>query len=232
LVFAGKFEKYFALFRNWILPFIHTKKNIDQLMLPKSTEEQAEFYSIIWNTKRWKLLFSLFFNKYVMGKYGRDPAFLEQVNVPVSDFIYSKAAKQLSSTLAQENYFLKMILTGNYGNELPHYVRPENYKKIKDNIHYLHIKQGFVQDVLNPDYHYFNLSNIFEYMPVEVFKACVQNFNEKSPQGSRFAYWNLMVPRSLSNTFSDIYKQDTISEQLTNIDKGFFYNTFNIDQKM
>lgn len=232
LIYAGKFEKYFSVFRKWILPLIHSQKDIYTLFEKKNNLDQKYFYQHTWNNKRWKALFAMFFNKYVMGKYGRDPEFLKQVQVSVSDFIYSKAEKQLASTLSQENYFLKMILKGKFESELPHYLREENFKIIKSNIARLEIKQGFVQDVLTSDYQYFNLSNIFEYMPLEIFKQCVSHFNEKSPSGSRFAYWNLMVPRQLSKTFHAQYQFDETSKSLTNMDKGFFYNKFIVDQKI
>ncbi len=232
LVNAGKFEKYFSIFRKWMLPLIHSKNEIRELFREKTQEEQSAFYHKTWNNRRWKFLFALFFNKYVMGKYGRDPEFLKQVNVTVHDFIYTKAENHLSSVPVQDNYFLEMILLGRFETALPHYLRPENYNKIRENINRFKIKQGFVQELLTTEHQHFNLSNIFEYMPMEIFRSCVQHFNEKSPQGSSFAYWNLMVPRRLSVTFPDRYIYDNDSKNLSTIDKGFFYDQFIIDRKI
>lgn len=233
IIYEGKFEKYFILFSKRILPLIHSKKAAAKLFEQKNEIEQELFYKNTWNNWRWKLLFKIFFSKYVMGKYGRDPEFLKQVQVSVSEYIYSKAAKHLSSTTAQKNFMLFFNLNGHFGKLLPPYLQKGNFESIKKNIDKLEVFEGYAEDAFNKygKFNYMNLSNIFEYMNPELFAATGKTLYTNLEQGGRMAYWNLMVPRRISEIFSDklIYKKE-LSEKLMKEDRGFFYGNFIIDE--
>jgi S-adenosylmethionine-diacylglycerol 3-amino-3-carboxypropyl transferase len=233
IISQGKFEKYFQLFSGKILPWIHSSNTTEKLLSSKSETEQHQFYHSKWNSWRWRLLFKIFFSKYVMGKYGRDPEFLKEVKVPVGEHIFNKAGKHLQSKDAQNNFILRYNLTGSFGNLLPHYLQPENFEKVKTNLHKLEIFEGYAEDAIKKfgTFHAMNLSNIFEYMDTELFTKTAQQLIDATVPGGRLAYWNLMVPRRISTTFSKktIY-QESLSKQLTEVDKGFFYNQFIIDQ--
>ena len=234
VIYSGKFEKYFNLFSKSILPFIHSKKTVAKLFLPKTKQEQEIFYNKVWNTWRWKLLFKIFFSKYVMSKLGRDPAFMKEVSVSVAQNMYDKAALQLQSTNAQNNWILHYSLTGNFGKYLPHYVRKENFDSIKSNIDNLVIKEGYVQQA--SDYYgqfdCMNLSNIFEYMNENAFASVSDELIRALNTNGTLAYWNLMVPRRISKIYPGkvLYKKQ-LSEELTVMDKGFFYNCFIVETK-
>jgi S-adenosylmethionine-diacylglycerol 3-amino-3-carboxypropyl transferase len=234
VIYKGKFERYFSFFQRKILPLIHNRKRVEKLFEEKSSAEQKQFYSEEWNTWRWKLLFKIFFNKYVMGKYGRDPEFLRQVKVPVSQFIFDKAEKHLSSVNAQKNYYLRFIHTGCFGSDLPHYARSENFEMIKRNIDKLVLYEGFAEDALtqHSGITHMNLSNIFEYMDMETFKATAGKLVSSLAPGGRLAYWNLMVPRRVSEHIAAMQYRQELSENLSEADKGFFYNRFIIDEKV
>ena len=235
LIYEGKFEKYFLFFSKRVVPFIHNQKRVTELFRSKPEDEQIDFYQKHWNSWRWKLLFSVFFSKRVMGNFGRDPAFLKEVKVPVSHYIFKKAENHLTSTYAQQNYFLRFIHTGSFGVHLPHYVRAENYTVIKKNIGKLHIFEGLAERAMKefPNINYMNLSNIFEYMDEGLFEKVVKDLVENTAPNARFAYWNLMVPRKFADVLPDKIKYDEeLSMALTKKDKGFFYKQFVVDQKI
>lgn len=234
IIHQGKFEKYFRLFAHKILPLIHTPKRINGLFLPKNGVEQKAYYEQHWNNLRWRLLFRIFFGKMVMGRVGRDPEFLKQVDIPVSTFIFQMAEKELSHTKAQVNYMLYYTLNGVYGAGLPHYVREENYPKVKANLDRLHLFQGTAENALLqfPEISYMNLSDIFEYMNPELFGDVSGKLRDRSATDVRIAYWNLMVPREISQVLPRDFNLDkSLSEKLSEEDKGFFYRKFIIDQK-
>lgn len=227
LIFSGKFERYFRFFRTWLLPLIHSDKKRLELFAKKSADEQSDFYNNYWNNKAWRWLFRIFFSKTVMGKYGRDPEFLKQVNVPVHEYIFNKAAAHLVSVQSQDNYFLRMILIGEFGEKLPHYLRIENYHKIRSNLNSLKTFRGYAEDALRimPPADACNLSNIFEYMSPAVFRTTAETMADRTPAGCRMAYWNLMVPRKLQDASPDKYTfEDMNSSIRENEDLGFFYN--------
>jgi S-adenosylmethionine-diacylglycerol 3-amino-3-carboxypropyl transferase len=233
VIYGGKFENYFRMFRQNVLPLIHSKKMVVKLLSCKTKREQELFYKESWNTWRWKLLFKLFFSKHVMGKYGRDPEFMKEVNVSVAQTIYNKAAGHLQSEEAQKNFILHFSLTGHFGTILPHYMRKENFEIIKLKVDQLVIKEGFAQQAIDfyGKFGAMNLSNIFEYMNKKVFAATAESLIKGTGTNGKLAYWNLMVPRRASEIFpGKVGYEKELSTDLTKRDKGFFYDRFIIDR--
>lgn len=233
IIHQGKFERYFQLFHTRILPKIHTVERIKLLFDIKNEQEQAHFFQKKWNNLRWRLLFRIFFSRFVLGRFGRDPKFLNEVKVSVSTFILERAARHLSLVDCQNNYFLRYILTGEFGHYLPHYARRENYEIIKQRIDRIITFEGLAEKAFEkyPLFDKFNLSNIFEYMDAETFKAVTDNLIAHANPNARIAYWNLMVERKISSISGQVKCDETLSSKLHNHDKGFFYGGFFVDVK-
>ena len=233
VIHTGKFEKYFQLFSRRILPFIHTKKRVQEIFTEKTEEEQFAYYTKKWNTWRWRLLFKIFFSKAVMGKRGRDPEFLKEVKLNVGQFIFNQAEKQLGSKRAQNNFILRYNLTGNFGELLPHYLQEENYTLIQSLIDRVELLHGTTEDAVRifGKFDAMNLSDIFEYMNTEIFEAIGKGLHAGLNENGKVAYWNLMVPRRLSAQLPTLFNYEKeLSEELTLSDKGFFYKGFYIDK--
>jgi len=234
-IHTGKFEKYFQCFGKYVLSLIHSKKHINKLLAEKQKEERIRFYNKTWANWRWHLLFKIFFNKFLMGRIGRDPEFFRYVDIPVSENILKRAMYALTELETHNNPYLDYILTGNYTNCLPYYLMPENFKKIKNNIERLILYHGNVQDAAEQfgkkHFDGFNLSDIFEYLDKETCAAIYKDLLEKSNKGARFVYWNMLVPRRCPPELSKriIYK-DELSASLFARDKAFFYSNFIIEE--
>lgn len=232
IISQGKFEGYFQLFVRKILPWIHSQKRVEALLQPKSAEQQEQYYARHWNTWRWRFLFRLFFSKRIMGKYGRDPEFLKEVEVSVGKTIYEKAGRHLKQAHAQRNFMLRYTLTASFGDLLPHYLQPDQYAAVKANLDKLHLVEGYAEDAIKAHgtFRYMNLSNIFEYMNPELFAETAGQLVRATEPGGRLAYWNLMVPRHISRVLPDQVRHETeLSQELTTADKGFFYHQFIVD---
>ncbi len=235
IIHAGKFENYFSIFQKWILPFIHTKATTKKLLAKKSTTDQELFYNNIWNSWSWKLLFKLFYSKKVMGSAGRSPEFMKHVKLNVSDFIYQRADEHLKSVACHDNEYLSYIFTKEFKPHLPHYLLPHNLKKIRENINRITFVQGTAENILSKygKFDGFNLSDIFEYMSETQMKENADIIYNYSNANARIAYWNLMVPRRLSESYpTQFVFQENLSKELHRKDKCFFYNQFIIDQKI
>jgi len=234
IIHQGKFEKYFQLFVKRVLPFIHTQKDVEALLAPKEELAQRQHYQKYWNTWRWRLFFKVFFSKLVMGRLGRDPQFLKEVDVHVGDYIFKKAERHLRKEQAQSNLFLKYNLTGSFGDLRPHYLQEAHFDVIKANIDRLEIRQGYAEQVALTfgNFDAMNLSNIFEYMSKPAFaQTAAALLGCLHPEG-RMAYWNLMVPRRVSGIFpAEATYLSGLSNKLSAMDNGFFYNQFIVDQK-
>lgn len=232
VIHSGKFECYFYFFRNHILPLIHSKKRIAELLVSKTESAQHEYYHKNWNTWRWRLLFHVFFSRFIMGRFGRDPEFMNEVKVDVGSTIFNKTENHLQQSFAQHNLYLHCILTGHFAPQLPFYARSENFDAIRQRLDRIQFVQGYAEDACNAygQFDGFNLSNIFEYLPLDSCKKVSQKLIEHSTKGARFAYWNLMVPRNLASYHPDYLQHDSaLSNQLTNQDSGFFYRCFQLD---
>jgi S-adenosylmethionine-diacylglycerol 3-amino-3-carboxypropyl transferase len=235
IITQGKFEGYFQLFVRKILPWIHTQKRVEALLAPKSASEQEAYYEKRWNTWRWRFLFKLFFSKTIMGRYGRDPEFLKEVEVSVGKTIYNKAGNHLRNPLAQRNFMLRYTLTASFGELLPHYLQLQHFPAVKANLDKLQLVQGYAEDAirLHGTFRYMNLSNIFEYMNPELFHQTAKQLVESTEKGGRLAYWNLLVPRHIASEFpSEINGLTALSAELTANDNGFFYNQFLVDERL
>lgn len=234
IIHQGKFERYFQFFVRKILPWIHSKKTITALFREKSATEQKAFYRNTWNTWRWRLLFKIFFSRWVMGKFGRDPEFLKQVSLNVSDYIFSRAERELSGTQLFRNFILHYNLTAGFGNLLPDYLQPQNYDLIKAQIDRLVVHKGYAEEAITiyGSFDAMNLSNIFEYLDAGQFAELAGKLHAGLNRGGKIAYWNLMVHRRLSDLFPEnLHHLKELSETLKSKDKGFFYSNFIVEER-
>jgi S-adenosylmethionine-diacylglycerol 3-amino-3-carboxypropyl transferase len=227
IIHIGKFEKYFSIFRRKVMPFVHSRKRIRILLENKTAQQQSDYFKKSWNSYRWRCFFKLFFSKFVMGKLGRDPKFLKEVNIPVSRFILNQSAAHLSSVSCQNNSFLHYIFNGNYTFpfSLPHYVEPDAYAHIQKNISRITFHHGLLEDIAKEHgtFDVVNLSNIFEYMNRNYFEQTAQNLAAYTHVASRLAYWNLMVKRELHNIHPNVFSNMAFHRSS---DDGFFYMNF------
>ena len=230
LIHQGKFERYFQLFAHKVLPLIHSHEKVNQLIAKKSPKAQALFFEQQWNTWRWRNFFKVFFSKYVMGRLGRDKRFLQEVELKVSDFILKQAQQHLSSPNAQENYMLNYALTRDFQGTYPHYLKEASYKLIQERLDQLILVQGYVEEALDTygPFDAFNLSNIFEYLDEQSFQKLSTRLIEGGSCQAKYAYWNLMVDRIMSQNATGLERMQKTDYQS---DRGFFYKRFVLEEK-
>ena len=231
---AGKFEDYFTAFRNKVLPWIHPRQRVERLLAGGTAEERHRFYNRHWANRRWELLFRLFFSRFVMGRMGRDPAFFRYVEGSVSERILARAKHALTELNPAANPYLQWILTGRHTTALPHALRRENFDAIRENLdrlewHCMSIEELLASEPeLQVDCH--NLSDIFEYMSDENFHELLSKLAARSHDGARFAYWNMLVPRSRPPELAHALISNTeLAERLHLQDKAFFYSRFVVE---
>lgn len=235
IIQQGKFEHYFQLFANRIMPLVHNQKNLTELFLPKSIQAQKMFYDKTWNNWRFKALFKVFFNKFVMGRLGRDKEFFKYVDTAmISKNIKERADRALRDVPTWNNPYVNYILLNNFDYALPHYAKEENFDIIKQNIDTLEIKTGTINEVAQNSgikFDGFNLSDIFEYMDKDLFKEVSSQLLSVSNIGAKFCYWNMMVDRRISEILPENFEyKKELSQKLYLKDRAFFYKDFIIDE--
>ncbi len=232
---CGKFERYLALFRNRVLPLVHSRDRIAQLLESRTSERRRAFYGRHWDTLRWRCLFKLFFSRRVMGRLGRDPNFFRYVEGTVADRILERTRHGIIDLDPARNPYLQWILTGKHLTALPYALRPENFEAIRNNLRALEWRCQSVEDCLRKQpansFDRFNLSNIFEYMPPESHHLILERLIYVGRTGGRIAYWNLLTPRRRPDYLaSQLRSLDQFSYRLHQRDKTFFYGDFVLEE--
>lgn len=231
---VGKFENYFRIFREKVLPFVHTNKRVDMLFEEKSIKEQEKFYYKSWANFRWNLMFRIFFSKAVMGKLGRDPEFYKYVTTSAADRIQLRSQYALINISNYTNPYLNFILRGCYNEvALPFSLRKENFYLIKENIDKIEFRVTSLEDVFEDDLKIdaFNLSDIFEYMSYESMTDVYKKIIDTSNKGARVVYWNMLVDRKCPKCFSDkVIRDENKCKEFLDKDKAFFYSDFVVEE--
>jgi len=236
---AGKFEGYFRLFRERILPWIHRRRTVERLLALQTLEEQREFYEREWDTRLWRAVFKVFFGRRVMGWLGRDPSFFQFVEEgSVGEAILGRARRGLTEVPVGDNPYLEFILTGTYADpERSHaYLTEEGFAALAgglvDRIRVVHGDLwAFLSEQPEGAFSAFNLSDVFEYVSEEVYEDALRALLRVSRPGARLAYWNMMVPRSRPETLGERLEPDAeLAASLFARDRAFFYGAFVLER--
>ncbi len=235
VIHAGKFENYFSLFRTRVLPLIHSRNQVRKLLSIHDINQRFLFYRKNWNTLRWKLLFKIFFSRKMMGRFGRDPEFFKYVETDVASRIFKRAEYALTVLPAYANPYLEYILTGNFKNSLPFYLRRENFDAIRNNIERLVIFKGNLSEAFQRNkeikFDGFNLSDIFEYMSYNQYEGQIKQIMDYATSGARLVYWNMLADRKQVSGIDDkLQFLDQEVSELFKQDKAFFYKSLIIGQ--
>jgi S-adenosylmethionine-diacylglycerol 3-amino-3-carboxypropyl transferase len=232
---AGKFERYFKLFRERVLPLVHGRSHIEQLLQGGEPEQRERFHETIWNSWRWRLLFKLFFSRFVMGRMGRDPSFFRYVEGSVAEHILKHTRYALTVLDPADNPYLHWILTGTHGDALPFALRESQFEKIRARIDRIEWRLLSIEDYLasHPEARFdgFNLSDIFEYMSAENYQRLLEQLLSAANPQARLAYWNMLAPRKCPPQLSDRLRSlDKLAQRLYAQDKAFFYRAFIVEE--
>lgn len=234
IIHAGKFERYFQLFRTRVLPLVHGRHRVEELLREKPREERERFYRKKWDGLRWRAMFTIFFSRFVMGRLGRDPEFFRYVEGSVAERIRGRAEYAFTALPTHSNPYLTFIFTGNYGKALPRYLRPDVLPKLRANMDRLALRQGLIDQVATSSpikFDGYNLSDIFEYLDPpateQIYGALLAAANPRA----RFAYWNMLVQRRRPERFArDVIEREELASDLFSRDLAFFYSAFVVEE--
>jgi S-adenosylmethionine-diacylglycerol 3-amino-3-carboxypropyl transferase len=230
---CGKFEHYFEVFRTRILPLIHSKRCVRELLQAKSREARIAFYSRQWDNGRWRTLFRIFFSRRVMGALGRDPEFFRYVEGSVSARILARTRYALTDLDPARNPYIQWIVTGRHNGILPFALREENFEAIRRNLDRLEWRRAALEDIAEGDGRFdcFNLSDIFEYMSPQSYEQQLARIVSLGRSGALLAYWNMLARRRRPDSLACHFDALTdYADELFSRDKAFFYSAFVVEQ--
>jgi len=232
---GGKFERYLSIFRRWVLPLVHPRARATQLLRTACPEERVRFYDEEWDTPPWRALFRGFFSERVLGWLGRDPSFFRYAKESVAEHLLRRVRYALTALDPGVNPYLHWILAGTHGATLPHALRPENFELIRDRLDRLEWHRAPIEDLLEsralPAVDRMNLSNVFEYIAPDRFRALIERLASAARTGARLMYWNMIVPRNGAEAAPDrVRSLGALSQALFARDKVFFYSALRVEE--
>lgn len=235
VIFGGKFEEYFGVFRRWVLPLVHSREIVERLLEEKFADERHEFYDEVWDSWRWRLLFRFFFSEWVMGRLGRDPEFFRYVDGPVSAEILERTERALTELPTHDNPYLEFILRGNFEQTVPPYLQRDKFEAIREGLDRLTLCRGTVEEAARQweteGFDGYNLSDIFEYLDESTSREIYGTLIEAANPGARLATWNMMVPRAGHEWHPDRLEALTDqSRRLHRQARAFFYGDFVVEE--
>jgi S-adenosylmethionine-diacylglycerol 3-amino-3-carboxypropyl transferase len=231
---AGRFEHYFKVFRTRVLPLVHGRATIDALLTPRDRAARERFYEERWNTWRWRLLFRLFFSRWTMSRLGRDPQFFRFADEDLASHLLGRTRHALTELDPAANPYVRWILTGTHGDELPCALRPEHFETIRANIDRLEWRceslETYLAAVPRGTFQRYNLSDLFEYVPPYHYRRLLESIVAASAPGGRLVYWNMLVPRSRPETMAHLLEPlEALGTRLHLADRTFFYRALVVE---
>jgi S-adenosylmethionine-diacylglycerol 3-amino-3-carboxypropyl transferase len=236
VIHCGRFERYFAQFRRWVLPLVHSRRIAQRLLSLSSVNEQKEFYDDVWNNRRWRFLFRLFFCEFLLGRLGRSPAFFRYVKERrIADLLLARTRRGLTEIPIVENYFVHYILTGAYSKlDTTHpYLQKANFRSLQENVGRLRLVQAglveYLKTLPTQSISRFNLSDVFEYLSTDAFEEIAREIARVGRSGSRVAFWTLFIPRPLPPSLASRFLSEAaLAQKLYACDRAFYYGDFNL----
>lgn len=235
IIHSGRLEDYFRIFRKWLLPVIHRKNQIEELLRSKKNRERAMFYREHWDTWRWRFLFRIFCSRAVLGRLGRDPEFFRYVKGKVANRLLERTEYAMTVLPTDQNPYLTYILTGNFREALPFYLRKENFDNIRDNLGSLVMHKGDLLSALkrykSVRFDGCNLSDIFEYMSQSAYHDEIARAAAACREGARLVYWNMLADRVHPEALDEkLVTMLDIGRSLFLQDKAFFYKRLIVER--
>lgn len=237
IIHAGRFEQYFKIFRSFVLPLIHSKNTVGQLLGLNDLESQKKFYNTQWDNWRWRFFIKFFFGNLMKGR-GRKKEFYRYAEIKDLGKHYLERTKYaLTQIPISNNFLIEYILTGTYmqRGSMPPYIQEKNFQILKKGVNRITIVnkslEEFVSTLPSTSISCFNLSDIFEVMSSNKYKVILRELIRIAKPGATLCYWNNLVKRQHPpglNQFLDL--QLELSKKLYKKDRAFFYSNLVIER--
>lgn len=230
-IMNGKYERFIILAGKFI-NFLQGRKRVEGLLSEKTKEEQEIYFDNVWNTRRFHYMFKILFNKRMLAKRGLvgDYFHFDDGSTSFAESFYNRSRKAFRDLPVKGNYFLSLYLTGKFmnENEVPDYLKKENFEIIKSRVHRIKFITGEAQEWLQTmpvkSIDCFALSNICELMSDKETSMLFASVLRTGKNNSRVIFRNLMIPREVPDEFrQQIVKDEILSRNIYENDRSFVY---------
>ena len=231
VIHAGRFERYLRFFGRWVLPALQPGPWREAFLRLDDPAQQEALYQRRWDHPLWRGFFRVFFSRTVMGAFGRDPAFFNQVRGQVGDHLLERTRRAFTRLPAASNPYLQYIVRGNFQPQaLPLYLRPAARALIRKRLDRLRLHQGLIQDAPGGSFHGFNLSDLFEYLSPDAFQGVYAALLKLARPQARLAWWNLLLERRSPAPASKVRRLTAEAAGLHAQERAWFYGSLELDE--
>jgi len=237
IIHAGRFQRYLSIFRTAILPLVHGRAVIEEMLTISDRDARDEYYRRVWDNRRWRALFTMFFGRAVMARLGRDPAFFKYVDRDnIGGIFLERARHALVETAPRDNHFLQYAVLGRYPDleRGPVYLRESNFEALRKSTEQIKIVRSDLESALSTlgerALSALYLSDLFEWVSPEHHETMMRAIVRATRPGGRMVYWNLLVPRSRPESLAgEIAVHDDEARALLARDLAFVYGSFHVE---
>lgn len=239
IIHAGRFQRYLRRFRTAILPLMHNRATVEEFMTIVDRADRERYYDEVWNNRRWRALFTVFFGRAVMARMGRDPAFFKYVEQDdIGRAFLDRARWAMVETSPRDNHFLQYALLGRYP-DLEHgpvYLRESSFDRLRQLVDRITLVRGDLEGYLETlgegALSALYLSDLFEWVSAEHHEAMLRAIARVTRPGGRWVYWNLLVPRSRPDAVADLIEVHAErARELHRRDLAFVYGGFHLESR-
>jgi len=226
---AGVTERFIGAVMTTVKKAIHPPERVARLLACRTLDEQRAFFRSEWDTRRWRLLFTLLLNRAVFRKTYH-PGFFEHVENPsFARHFRALAEHSLTEVPVSTNYFVHHMLTGSYPigvpSGLPPYLEPAGAGAVASAIGRLTLVDGGYTSYLRtrPDETVdgFALSNILEWFTPEQTDELFAEVVRTAVPGARFVFRNFVGWTEVPEQWRDVVVEDrAVGEALIKRDRS------------
>jgi S-adenosylmethionine-diacylglycerol 3-amino-3-carboxypropyl transferase len=236
-VHCGRFERYLALFRRWLLQLVPGRAAVQSMLSARTLAEQQRIYATQWDSIWWRSLFRLFFHRQVIAALGRDPAYFALCEVDnVADHYLRRAQTALTTIPLRENPYLAYMLSGDYdtADRTPCYLKTEHLERIPPFLDRIEVRESSLRQALDdlPSHSIdaFYLSDVFELASTAEYESALAEIVRVARPGARLCYWNNLVRRQRPASLANVLQpHEQLADLLHQQDRSFLYSRFVVE---
>ena len=225
---SGVSERFIRLVSWVVTHLVQNPARVRRMLAAHSIAAQRELFAKEWNGVRWRMLFNVLLNRWVMSR-AHDPAFFEHAQLSSFAEHFRKLADHaLCDIPTIDNYFLHEMLTGRYPverlNGVPPYLTCAGARAIAEGRGSLLLVDAAMTDHLRSlpprSVNCFALSNICEWMSEDEIRALFQEVERTAAPGARVVVRNFVGHTALPAGLTRLRVDKALGEALTRTDRS------------
>lgn len=232
VIHTGRFERYLAFFRRWILPLAPGREAVRAMLGASNVAEQQRIYDTRWDSPRWRALFRIFFGRRLLAAFGRHPAFFSRSEIADVGAHYLERVRVGLTTLPlRTNPYLTYMLAGEYDApcRTPLYLQVRHLEAVRDSIDRVEVQNASLVDVLRGlptrSVDAFYLSDVFEASSPSEHEEALEEVARVGRSGARLCYWNNLVCRARPERMAGVLESHPcVAAELHRQDRAFLYS--------